>query len=362
MFDSEGYPSHYEQSGNSLPSWIVDVLNIDDENEPIVEAIIDWLQPSFRDLKHGEEGEFSADEMYVRRKPRPIQAETRWAQFKTDILHGRRFFNANAKPFLDWLFADAETFSSYTALEGNQKVIRQLETGASFYRARRCDTHSAVTKVLAEPAAQLGAPPHAIATAGRMNPAGVPFFYGSFERRTCIAELRPPVGGHVVSAKFKLNRPLRVFDFVSLDQIYTRGTASYFSPNYHEDSHRRAFLKKLHATISFPVLPNDENEYVVTQVIAEYLAHEFPSGLDGVIFHSAQRKADDARNIVLFTGALTAIDFMPDSVQVHELEAVEYRDMARVVINGSVLMDAEDYDSEWDYEPILNYAPIAAKP
>jgi len=156
----------------------------------------------------------------------------------------------------------------------------------------------------------------------------------------------------VVSGRFALNRPLRVFDFVSLEKIYSQGTASYYSDNYLDDTHRKSFLRKLHSTISFPVLPDHENEYVVTQVIAEFLASRDPFRLDGVMFHSAQRRGKDARNIVIFTEALSAIDFHSETVQVHELEAVEYRDKVRHVHNGHIMLDAEDYESEWDFGPI----------
>lgn len=354
-FDSEGDISHYEQRGDSLSFWISDVLEVDDETSSIIEAVSDGLQPNFRDITNGEESEFPTDASYVRCKHRPVRAEVRWQRFKSDILHGRRFFNDTAKPFLDWLFSDAETLGSYTLHQGNQKVVRTLDTGTFFYRARRCDSWSAVQRILKEAESQLGPPPHEVAKAGRMNPAGVPFFYGAFDRTTCVAELRPPVGGKVVSGKFMLNRPLRIFDFVSLDKIYTRGAVSYFADNYLDESHRKAFLRRLHATISYPVLPDDENEYVVTQVIAEYLLSQFPSELDGVIFHSAQRREEDARNIVIFTGALSAIDFQPSSVQVHELEAVNYRDKVRNVVDGEMMLDAEDYESDWDFEPIMDF-------
>lgn len=50
------------------------------------------------------------------------------------------------------------------------------------------------SEITANPARNLGAPPKVRAGEGRMNPAGVPAFYGAFERETCVAELRPPVG------------------------------------------------------------------------------------------------------------------------------------------------------------------------
>lgn len=80
-----------------------------------------------------------------------------------------------------------------------------------------------------------------------------------------------------------------------------------------------------------------------------------PSELDGVIFHPAQRREVDARNIFIFTGALSAIDLQPSSVQVHELEAVNYRDKVRNVVDGEMMLDAEDCESDWDFEPIMDF-------
>lgn len=94
-----------------------------------------------------------------------------------------------------------------------------------------------------------------------MNPAGVPAFYGAFERKTCVAALRPPVGGSVVSGKFKLNRAVSVLDFERFENADLGPQPSYFGPKCFSKIARREFLRYIHNIISVPVLPGSERQY-----------------------------------------------------------------------------------------------------
>lgn len=266
-------------------------------------------------------------------------------------MHGRRFFSSEAKLFLDWLFAGADQFGSCSGLVGRARVIQTLSSGTTFYRARRCDSWSAVDKVLKDPGNELNAPPRQLAKAGRMNPAGVPFFYGAFDRATCVAELRPPVGGNVVSGEFAIGREVRVFDFSSLDTAYIdNAPTSYFDDAYQEQKQREHFLKSLNEIISSPVLPDDEHEYLVTQVIAEYFATQLPGPIEGLMFRSAQRQNDsNARNIVLFTTALPALTLQLETLQVHQIKAVSYEEVTLAVKEGEIQVDYADMDDGWDF-------------
>lgn len=353
IFGEDDRVSHEERFGDPLQFWIGDVLGLSDDSLPIVAAISRELQPSHRDIADGGESEFPPDINYVERRYRPANVERRWKRFKAEIMYGRRFFSSEAKPFLDWLFAGAEEFGVYTPFADRESVIRTIPAGSTFYRARRCDSRSAVEKVISNPVAELNAPPRQFAKAGRMNPAGVPFFYGAFDRATCIAELRPPVGGNVVSGEFVISRDVRVFDFAGLDTAYSESVpTSYFDDTYQEQKQREHFLKSLHKIISSPVLPDDEHEYLVTQVIAEYFATQPPNPIEGVIFRSAQRQNDsDARNIVLFTAAIPALALKAETLLVHQVTAVIYEEVTFDVKNGHIEIDPADADDEWDFNP-----------
>ncbi|WP_129373600.1 RES family NAD+ phosphorylase [Pseudomonas aeruginosa] len=338
--------SHYEQSGDPLNFWVADALQLN-EDDAVVFAVCEELGPSHLDIVDGGEGRFDTDANYVRRRRRLIETEEKWQLFRQQIMHGRRFFNADLKPFLDWLFRGVEALRGDGLFE--TEVIRELQAGTSFFRARRCETSSALENMLKNPEKELVPPPKEKSCAGRMNPAGVPFFYGAYDRETCIAELRPPVEGVVVSGEFCLEKTIWVFDFVNLDSAYIESPSSYFEPGYNEKIERAHFLKTLHAKISKPVLPDAEHEYLITQVIAEYLATQFSVVVDGVIFRSAQRqKLKDAKNIALFSHVLPDIKLVPETLKVHKIKQVEYETETRDVYSGWVESYSEDYDSEWE--------------
>jgi hypothetical protein len=131
-----------------------------------------------------------------------------------------------------------------------------------------------------------------------MNPLGIAVFYGSDTEKAAIAEVRPPVGSRVLTARFELLRPLRLLDLTAIEEI-AFGDGSIFDPAFGERVERLAFLRSLGGRLSRPVMPDDEAfEYLITQVVADYLASQPSPGLDGIIFSSAQ--AGSGRNVALF--------------------------------------------------------------
>lgn len=356
-------PDYMERSGEPLDVHIGEILQCDNTDK-VVQAVCEELQS--RQDWHDPNPLYEEFTNIVHRKARPIEAELGWMEFKRGVMHGSRFFNGSAKTFLDWLFQGIEASRSYGASAAH--VVRVFEPGQKVFRARLAKTIKESQEIIENPTSQLFAPPPEHAGAGRMNPVGVPFFYGAFDRNTCIAELRPPVGGYVISGEFELTRQLRILDFKQLESAYEDRPLSMFQPDYRRINGRRQFLRTLHHKISIPVLPNQEHEYLITQVIAEYLGTQHSPPLDGVIFSSAQSAG--GLNIVLFPRALRAprsiqdldnlIDFEPtepnpalkllaDSLVLHEVKSVMFNTEARAVRNGRIETFAEDYDDEWDY-------------
>ena len=74
-----------------------------------------------------------------------------------------------------------------------------------------------------------------------MNAKGVPVFYGAVDSEIAIAEVRPPVGSHVVVGVFEVVRPLRLLDIEKL--ILIDGDGSLFDPATYNRRNRRDFLK-----------------------------------------------------------------------------------------------------------------------
>lgn len=146
-----------------------------------------------------------------------------------------------------------------------------------------------------------------------MNAHGISVFYGAFDQDVALAEVRPPVGSQAVVGKFALMRDVRILDVTALQSLFVEG--STFDPNYADRLSLAKFMGRLSDRITIPVMPDDEpTEYLITQMIADYLARRPTPGLDGIMFKSVQRPADDVepkedgsetpvpdlRNVVLF--------------------------------------------------------------
>jgi hypothetical protein len=188
-----------------------------------------------------------------------------------------------------------------------------------------------IRKIVQKPATELGPPPAGRARAGRMNAAGIAVFYGAMEPDTCISEMRAPLGGRVALGTFTLTRAVRLLDFRGMQVAYGR-PLSYFDRDFKERASKGAFLRRVHRLVRAPVLPGHEDEYLITQAIAEYLAHVRTRRFDGILFGSAQRA--DGNNVVLFptnfgTADAGASNTRPvlkqvGDVTIHQINRVEY--------------------------------------
>ncbi len=97
--------------------------------------------------------------------------------------------------------------------------------------------------------------------------------------------------------ELQTSKPLRILDFTRLQSSHGEGL-SYFQDDFNAEIERRAFLRRLHTLISQPVIPGRESDYLITQTLAEYLAHVHQVPFDGILFKSVQREG--GVNVVLF--------------------------------------------------------------
>lgn len=144
------------------------------------------------------------------------------------------------------------------------------------------------TNYLTNPAIELGPPPPEKACAGRLNFEGASVFYGALNRETCIAELTPSLSSTIVSGAFKLEEGVRLLDLLTLDRSHCKDDLSIFQPDYYERRISRSFLRLFHQQIRRPVLPGWEHEYLVTQVLSDYLMNGHLPPIDGMLFSSVQ--------------------------------------------------------------------------
>jgi hypothetical protein len=170
-------------------------------------------------------------------------------------------------------------------------LIKTIHAGHRLYRARpRADAH-----VKYRTAKELGPPPEESATqTNRMNPPGIPMFYGAENATLAVAEIRTPLFS---LGRFKTTRAIQLLDLAALPKV-----PGFFSMASQRERLGLAFLQEFSKLISQPVERDDRThvDYIPTQVYTEFLRdYEFLGGLvDGIRYKSAT--ALEGANVVLF--------------------------------------------------------------
>jgi RES domain len=342
---------YYEQAGDPLSYWVQEVLGqyFDFEDE-IVDAVVDT---EFVDVADGEIPfyEDSADYESIPTSLHRYYEE--WDFVLRELKHGRRFFNSSAQSLFDRLFRGVDGMKSFGKENGEEDVVWVFPRGFTLYRARTCDSWSRLNDFHSHPYENVGPPPPDQARAGRMNVEGVVVFYGARDAETCLAEMRPALGGDTAVIELQTTRPLRMLDFTRLQRSHGTGL-SYFQPDFVEEVERLAFLRRLHTLISQPVVPGRESDYLITQTLAEYLAHVHREPFDGVLFKSVQRAG--GTNVVLFAERPRAaaapgnstfpVSYIDRSLRLFSTEKIQYEHRERRLTErgGKVYRAYEDED------------------
>jgi hypothetical protein len=336
--------AHFEPGdGDDIPSIIEQIAGLQPE---FAQQIADELGSLAGYVASGGETFYDSDEGYVAIQNPSDVRDHQWETFSQSVRSRARFFNREAEEWLAKIFGPLSEDRTWRG----EAVIKTCDIGTGFYRARHVPTEAKAYEILRSPAAQLGPLPNGAGSAGRMNAAGVSVFYGAFDVETCVAEIRPPVGSTVVSARFELQRPLQLLDFDLLEMVVAK--ASHFDPDYAMKMERALFLRAFGRRIAEPVMPGEEGfGYLATQIVADYLAQRADPLLDGMIYRSTQT-GGKGRNVVLFNHASRVIgdpksapglgpavvDTRPetlalvsDSIEITDIRAVTYDQPRRSV-------------------------------
>ena len=322
------YPDE-EQEGDSFDCVLQEELGIDYELAIDLAKILE--DSDIVDIKHGEEPFYRNEENYLRSDLSSGEYHEVWKDFTDRIKHQARFFDEIARKQLAAILGEP----------GSPKAgdLPLLEIGPGtkvemLFRARLTNSEEQTKKILRNPATELGPPQALIATAGRMNPAGVSVFYGALSEETAIAEVRPSVGNAVVVGCFMPSHKLKLLNLLRLNINFT---GSLFHPDYEDRLARVNFFEVFHELIARPIQPHEELiEYIPTQAVAEYVANIL--GFDGILYASAQLGAvpDEPEpvweelteaelrqyNVVLFGN--TSLTFKADSAKGVKIKNVTY--------------------------------------
>jgi hypothetical protein len=357
----EGDDEWDEQEGDGLSHAVQEVVGqYFDFNDVLVNALID-NDPA--DIRDGDQPFYAADINYVET---PVYVEhlyEEWRAILSELRTERRFFSDHARKFFEWLFERIEDLRFVGNREDQSGVTQDLPAATVLFRARRADTEEDYTRMVLNPDVELAPPPSRYARAGRMNAEGVTIFYGALDAETCLAEMRASIGGHTVLGRFKTTKPLRVLNFSQLENAFWAGKPlSYFQSDFHEQVTRRKFRRRLHKLICEPVIPGHEDEYLITQILAEYLAYVRPTNFDGLLFASTQYKG--GRNVVLFpkhadtvpkdesgsTLARFPLKYVDDSVGIYRTRGIKYEipKVDFLLVDNKVHLHYLDYDEDDD--------------
>ncbi|MDR9622301.1 RES family NAD+ phosphorylase [Acinetobacter baumannii] len=168
-------------------------------------------------------------------------------------------------------------------------LIKTVKKNSFFYRVRSHSKEESFSEF-----DHMGVAPLRIATAGRMNPAGIPYFYIADSSLTAKLEVIKDQE-HWSCAKFKLKKDIEVIDFSYLPEI-----PSIFEIEKYENRQKIIFLHDLVEDMSKPVGPDEKDhiDYIPTQVVSEFFRYRFKPIVKGIKYRSV--KNPKGLNIAFF--------------------------------------------------------------
>ena len=227
-----------------------------------------------------------------------IPMRDRWSQVKLILEMESRFYNSSVVRQLDYVFGAP---NEYKKLYKDKSVVRQVKPGAKFdiFRSRHFASADSAKKALLVPEKELAGPPHSVAKAGRMNADGISVFYGATDMKVAVAETRPPVGSYVVVARFCVAGSKKSIKLLSVEDL-REAYSNHIKAGEEKEVNMR-FIENFSNQVMKPIVPeNASTEYIITQVISDYLSSRHDIGINGLMYKSAQTDEENHRNVVLF--------------------------------------------------------------
>ena len=280
------------------------------------EAITNLMQPEnltfvdvlVQELINKEKAElfgpafYETDALYENAPTGSIWNSYLWIKFTDSVLHEQRFFNSSARQRLNEIFRNVEKQRSVR----RRSPIYFIEPGKDLSRIKRARLaeDGLSEKIKGNPYRELCAPPQRLSMSGRLNPSGIPVFYGAYDVETCVAEIRAPVGSSFYCADFEISKPICVLDTTLFEE--EQKSLSIFARHQNLRRDQWLFMRQFMQEISKPVTPNKEHlDYIPTQIVAEFLktcfkirVNQNQTNIDAIIYSSSQKKG--GKNIAIF--------------------------------------------------------------
>lgn len=357
----------FERDGDPIYEVVAEIIKT--KKDGIAEDICTILRKKYEysDDSCDEENEFAEESLYACRESKnPVYCNNygppcldadykwreKWSAFKRSIKFEKRFFNPAVQSFLKDLFAGI-TEASQTS--NGSRIIERVGPDTEMthvYRARAFYNRADIEKTLCNPEVLLGPPPSSKTKAGRMNPAGIAFFYGANDPDVALSEVRPIVGSSVLVARFEILRPMRILNLDMLQYLIEEG--SYFDPHYAERLSRKKFFPELWHDLLRPTMPGEEEmNYLPTQVLAEFLAAPDGLNIDGVR-HTSVQAGDQGDNITFFH-AHGDVRFVHRPKKLRVEWPFEIEDQPDIIVRDDDKQDGNQQSEDfYEYESLYN--------
>ncbi|PIP98804.1 MAG: hypothetical protein COZ36_06665 [Piscirickettsiaceae bacterium CG_4_10_14_3_um_filter_44_349] len=239
-----------------------------------------------------------------------------WSNFCELVKHRVRYFfhfeeDANRKSN-NSLSPEDMLYKLIESLKGTDGFKKKGYLGSSIFRARIKNDHWAMSE------SEMRQTPNSFATAGRMNPAGISYFYASEEVETAIAEVCK-CKAEVAVARFEMHGEVNFLDMTKIIDL-----PLLFDPTKRELSEQILFLRGFIDDISKPIAKDGREhiEYVPTQIVTELLARQVKGdgkSIDGIRFKSSVKEG--GINWVFFPSAFEKIKYAQADVVEVDLDS-----------------------------------------
>lgn len=223
------------------------------------------------------------------------ELSTSWAIFVHAVKHETRYFFTSLKSEEPGEYPPVWMLNKIEELMEKLSLVSRLPVGMQLYRVRERRNNDSWETNFRE----MGPPPREKVGAGRMNPAGIPYFYLAQELETAFAEVLSGPPCKATYAEFKVGQELTVIDLCQIPPL-----PSIFDGEHRDVREGLLFIDHFVETISKPVKKdgNEHVDYVPSQVVSEFFAKVFRSVLGGEIHGMVYPSAvqPGGRNVVLF--------------------------------------------------------------
>jgi HEPN/RES N-terminal domain 1/RES domain len=212
-----------------------------------------------------------------------------WKNFCNHVVYKTRYLFLS-EPHEEDMFEYEQTIPVRSFLDELGKIINKckmikcLDQDIKFYRVRENKNG-----VIYSEFDELGVPPFSKATSGRMNPAGIPYFYLASNHQTAKAETIAEENKGYCLATFTLKKRVKLLDLTKLPPA-----PSIFNHNEYNTLCYLHFIESFVKDVIKPIEKDGKEhiDYVPTQIVSEYFRHRFRgednSCINGIIYPSSR--------------------------------------------------------------------------